>query len=417
MQASAVVSGGKPSGAGGHKASKSASGDEWQTVSGGGTGAARPPRIAAPAAIDTTEPDTPLGEDEESPTSAGGAAADLPTGEALKRKLLAIVEEYSETEDLTEATTCLEELRGSEEVSSALTRLASSTLDKSAKWRTGIARLLAQGVSLGLVDPADIARELEAIAPTLDDQAVDVPKVAQYFTELVTPCLVSGAVPVAQFAAICGQAKGLAAVSLASAVVALRAAAPEALDSALANVSTGLAAAVSPGKYTAVVNALGASAALFPAMVAVAAHRKALQQHSDVDALLKLHGEVPEGAARSADYASLIVSDICHFAFVALAAEDVGELKLQLAPYARLLLRVVADAEVADPSAAAAVLDSVYAFASADGTKGLTVALFKFLLDSSVVKAAAFEQWIASRESDDTPVSEDVAALRDSLPT
>jgi len=48
---------------------------------------------------------------------------------------------------------------------------------------------------------------------------------------------------------------------------------------------------------------------------------------------------------------------------------------------------------------------------------GLTVALFKFLLDSSVVKAAAFEQWIASRESDDTPVSEDVAALRDSLPT
>ena len=39
------------------------------------------------------------------------AAVDLPTGDALKRKLIAIVDEFAETKDVAEATACFEEVR------------------------------------------------------------------------------------------------------------------------------------------------------------------------------------------------------------------------------------------------------------------------------------------------------------------
>lgn len=65
-----------------------------------------------------------------------------------------------------------------------------------------------------------------------------------------------------------------------------------------------------------------------------------------------------------------LVSDVCHYAFVAAAAEDVGELPAVLEPFARLLLRVVSDAGVESTQAASAVLDGVHALATADPAKG-----------------------------------------------
>ena len=239
--------------------------------------------------------------------------------------------------------------------------------------------------------------------------------------------------------------------------MAVRAANAEAPEVTSPGVASALFACVAPGRYSPVVNALGASAALFPALPAVAASRQALQRHSDVEALLALHVGVDPAVSRTADYAKLVsallalwgpspgwrvcsantnengcvcmsvcvcgrmwgndmgvmwsslsfrgviwsslssplaslvyrlaprcpvpavftflvppqlVSDVCHYAFVAAAAEDVGELPAVLEPFARLLLRVVSDAGVESTQAASAVLDGVHALATADPAKG-----------------------------------------------
>lgn len=355
-------------------------------------------------------------EDDGEEQDVEAAAVDLPTGDALKRKLIAIVDEFAETKDVAEATACFEELRGSDELSAALARLGTSTLDKDPKFRAGIAKLWDLAVSLQLLAPSDLVKELGVVAPSLDDTAVDVPKIAAYFAELVTPSLLSGSLSLTDFASACAEGRGLSAVSLAQAIVAVRAANAEAPEVTSPGVASALFACVAPGRYSPVVNALGASAALFPALPAVAASRQALQRHSDVEALLALHAGVDPAVSRTADYAKLLVSDVCHYAFVAAAAEDVGELPAVLEPFARLLLRVVSDAGVESTQAASAVLDGVHALATADPAKGLLVALLKFLVESNVIKASAFEEWLGQREASGEPLSEEVTALRAILP-
>jgi hypothetical protein len=76
------------------------------------------------------------------------------------------------------------QLRGSDELSAALARLGTSTLDKDPKFRAGIAKLWDLAVSLQLLAPSDLVKELGVVAPSLDDTAVDVPKIAAYFAEV-----------------------------------------------------------------------------------------------------------------------------------------------------------------------------------------------------------------------------------------
>ena len=47
---------------------------------------------------------------------------------------------------------------------------------------------------------------------------------------------------------------------------------------------------------------------------------------------------------------------------------------------------------------------------------GLLVALLKFLVESNVIKASAFEEWLGQREASGEPLSEEVTALRAILP-
>jgi hypothetical protein len=124
--------------------------------------------------------------------------------------------------------------------------------------------------------------------------------------QLVTPSLLSGSLSLTDFASACAEGRGLSAVSLAQAIVAVRAANAEAPEVTSPGVASALFACVAPGRYSPVVNALGASAALFPALPAVAASRQALQRHSDVEALLALHAGVDPAVSRTADYAKLV---------------------------------------------------------------------------------------------------------------
>ena len=47
---------------------------------------------------------------------------------------------------------------------------------------------------------------------------------------------------------------------------------------------------------------------------------------------------------------------------------------------------------------------------------GLLVALLKFLVESNVIKASAFEEWLGQREASGEPLGEEVTALWSTLP-
>ena len=164
--------------------SKSGTGDEWQTVGGASkSGDASPSGGPSPQATPSLSVETHDG--------ASGAGAGAPSsastalsGAALVRRLTAIAEELSVTNDVSEARACLDEIAESDGLSTALCRLAATTLDKSGPWRKATATLLALAGDAELLALDDLVTELRSVAGSLADVAVDVPKIPQYFGEV-----------------------------------------------------------------------------------------------------------------------------------------------------------------------------------------------------------------------------------------
>ena len=236
-------------------------------------------------------------------------------------------------------------------------------------------------------------------------------------SQLVTPVVDSGFLPLATFAELCYATRGLAGVSLACVLGTLAAKDLDAVRAA----GVHIARAMGPGKTSAVVTALGAAAPLYPEVPAVADLRKALQRNTPVDDLLTAYASLPDTVRRSADYAVLVgnrgrkwgcervcvglslssgaavvvflivtvgcdvfgarggvrsfvfhqvVSEVCQYVFFGPAGEDVDGLTEELKPYGRLLLRVVAEAQVSSTTVCSDVLDAVVSYAESEPVKG-----------------------------------------------
>ncbi|KAG7325353.1 hypothetical protein KOW79_011669 [Hemibagrus wyckioides] len=115
--------------------------------------------------------------------------------EEVEKKTTAIIEEYLHINDLKEAVQCVEELNSASVLFVFVRNAVELTLERSAVARERLGLLLHELISTRILPPEQYFRGLREILEVADDMAIDIPHIWQYLTEIITPMLHDGGIP------------------------------------------------------------------------------------------------------------------------------------------------------------------------------------------------------------------------------
>ncbi|XP_061151213.1 eukaryotic translation initiation factor 4 gamma 1a isoform X5 [Syngnathus typhle] len=120
------------------------------------------------------------------------------TEEELEKKSTAIIEEYLNINDLTEALQCVSELNSSALLYVFVRQGVEATLERSSSAREHMGTLLHKLTSSGTMPVAQYFKGLLEILEIAEDMAIDIPHIWLYLAEIITPMLLEGGIPMGQ---------------------------------------------------------------------------------------------------------------------------------------------------------------------------------------------------------------------------
>ncbi|XP_069369044.1 eukaryotic translation initiation factor 4 gamma 1-like [Paralichthys olivaceus] len=117
------------------------------------------------------------------------------TEEQLEKKSSAIIKEYLNINDMKEALQCVQELKSTQLLFLFVRKGLEYTLDRNATTRECMGLLLHQLIKSGILPPEQYCKGLQGIIEETEDLAIDIPKIWLYLSELLTPMLLEGGIP------------------------------------------------------------------------------------------------------------------------------------------------------------------------------------------------------------------------------
>ncbi|XP_069392181.1 eukaryotic translation initiation factor 4 gamma 1-like [Paralichthys olivaceus] len=117
------------------------------------------------------------------------------TEEQLEKKFSAIIEEYVNINDMKEALQCVQELKSTQLLFMFVRKGLEYTLDSNATTRKRMGLLLHRLIESGILPPEQYCKGLQGIMEETEDLARAIPKIGLYLSELLTPMLLQGGIP------------------------------------------------------------------------------------------------------------------------------------------------------------------------------------------------------------------------------
>ncbi|XP_077396273.1 eukaryotic translation initiation factor 4 gamma 1 isoform X3 [Festucalex cinctus] len=117
------------------------------------------------------------------------------TVEELTKKSKAIIEEYLHILDVNEALLCLQELNCPQLLSVFVQFGLESTLERNNVTRENLGRLLHRLIKTGILPTEQYYKGLNEILEIAEEMAIDIPHIWLYLSELITPMLHEGGIP------------------------------------------------------------------------------------------------------------------------------------------------------------------------------------------------------------------------------
>ncbi|KAM8953607.1 eukaryotic translation initiation factor 4 gamma 1 isoform 2-T2 [Pelodytes ibericus] len=113
----------------------------------------------------------------------------------LERKAKAILEEYLHLNDMKEALQCVQELNSPTLLFIFVRNGIESTLERSTIARERMGLLLCQLVKAGTLSREQYYQGVLEVLEVADDMAIDIPHIWLYLSEIITPVLLEGGIP------------------------------------------------------------------------------------------------------------------------------------------------------------------------------------------------------------------------------
>ncbi|XP_069119256.1 LOW QUALITY PROTEIN: eukaryotic translation initiation factor 4 gamma 3-like [Argopecten irradians] len=129
------------------------------------------------------------------PPAAPAAPAKEMSQEEMEKKTLSIVDEFLHIQDVNEAIMCVEELNSQSTLHLFVSAALNHVLERSEVARRQTGHLLHDLVKKGSVPVKVYINGLHEILQFAEDMEIDIPKIWQYFGELIGPMVQDGSVP------------------------------------------------------------------------------------------------------------------------------------------------------------------------------------------------------------------------------
>lgn len=133
--------------------------------------------------------------EKESGDKVSAAPAKQLTVEEMEKKTISILDEFLHIQDIKEAILCVEELNSPSTLHTFVSSALNHVLERSEVARQQTGHLLHDLVKKEVVSVQSYLKGLDEILQFAEDMEIDIPKIWQYFGELIGPMIQDGSVP------------------------------------------------------------------------------------------------------------------------------------------------------------------------------------------------------------------------------